>query len=149
MIEQAITKTFCSNFVAYYKAHSSHWNTTGRNFYSDHKLLNKIYEDLQGEIDTLAEIMRTLKILAPATLTEIIEDSNISDAPIYDDGDGDEFLMAVKDDLELLVSDYQMLEETAQDLQYNHVQNYAQDRVRTLEKFIWMLRSTLSGRDID
>lgn len=149
MLESAILKTFCSNFVAYYKAHSSHWNTTGRNFYSDHKLLNKIYDDLQDEIDTLAEIIRTLDILAPATLTEIVAVSNISDAPIFDDGDGDEFLMAVKADLEDLVRDYQDLEETAKDLQHNHIANYAQDRVRTLEKFIWMIRSTLVGRDID
>ena len=90
MLESAILKTFCSNYVSYYKAHSSHWNTTGRNFYSDHKLLNKIYEDLQDEIDTLAEIIRTLDILAPATLTEIVAVSNISDAPIFDDGDGDD-----------------------------------------------------------
>jgi starvation-inducible DNA-binding protein len=147
MIEQTIIKVFCSNFVAYYKAHSSHWNTTGRNFYSDHKLLNKIYEDLQDEIDTLAEIIRTLDIFAPAALTEIIADSNISDIPVFDDQDGDEYLKAVKDDLEQLVLDYQDLEQTAKDLQHNHVSNYCQDRVRTLEKFIWMIRSTLINRD--
>ena len=149
MIEQALLTAFASNFVAYYKAHSSHWNVTGRSFYNDHKFLQKIYEDLQDEIDTLAEIIRTLDILAPASLSEILVHTNVSDEPVIDDGDGDEFLKAVKDDLEQLVTDYQNLEITATDLQHNHVANYAQDRVRDLERWIWQLRSTLVGRDRD
>lgn len=146
MIEQSILTTFASNFVAYYKAHSSHWNTTGRNFYSDHKLLEAIYDDLQDEIDTLAEVIRTLEITVPNSLNELLTLSNVSDMSIIDPTDGDELLDLAQQDLERLVTDYQDLELTAKDLGHNHIANYSQDRVRDLEKWIWQLRSTRVGR---
>ena len=36
---------------------TSHWQCSGENFYSDHKLFNKLYKSLDDEIDTLAEKM--------------------------------------------------------------------------------------------
>jgi starvation-inducible DNA-binding protein len=146
MIEQELIKTFATSFVAYYKSHAAHWNTTGRNFYSDHKLLNKIYDDIFASVDDLAEIMRTLKLEVPCVLSDVIADSQVSDQPIYDDGDGDEFLQAVYDDIEILIDVFHNLESVTDTVEYSHINNYAQDRVRTLQKFCWMLRSTLDSR---
>jgi len=36
---------------------TSHWQCSGENFYSDHKLFKKLYNSLNEEIDTLAEKM--------------------------------------------------------------------------------------------
>lgn len=146
-LEKQILKTFSTTFVTYYKSHVSHWNTTGRSFFSDHKLLGKIYDDLFNSVDDLAEIIRTLSILMPTTLGDIIGDSQVLDQPIYDDGDGDEYLAVIQSDLEELVRSYQDLETVSSDLGHNHIQNYCQDRVRVLEKFIWMIRSTLATRN--
>ncbi|CAB4127611.1 Dps DNA-binding ferritin-like protein (oxidative damage protectant) [uncultured Caudovirales phage] len=144
-LETQILKTFCSQFTAYYKSHVLHWQITGPTFYSTHKLLQKIYEDLFAETDTLAEIIRTLKIDLPSTLKEIIETSEVLDTPIYDDGI--ESLQYILDDLDILVQTFQELETVSSDLGHNHIQNHCQDRVRVLEKFIWMLRSTLTNRN--
>jgi DNA-binding ferritin-like protein len=148
--EQALLTTFCSNFVAYYRTHSSHANTTGRNFFSDHELLGKIYEDLQAEIDTLGELLRTTDADMPHSLSDIIADSEVSDSAIYDDGDGIEYLMAAEEDLAKLIEIHIELEEATKDsMEYNHLANYAQDRVKTLHKYLWMVKSTLKGRDLD
>lgn len=148
MIEQELIKAFATSFVAYYKAHAAHWNVTGRNFYSDHKLLNKIYEDIFNSVDDLAEIARTLKIEVPCVLGNIIADSDVMDTPIYDDGDGDEYLQAVYDDIEILISTFHALESVTDTTEYSHINNYAQDRVRALQKFCWMLRSTIEQRQV-
>jgi len=148
MIEQELIKVFSTTFVTYYKSHAAHWNTTGRNFYSDHKLLNKIYEDIFDSVDDIAEIARTLKIEVPCVLSDIIADSLVADAPIVDDGDGDEFLQAVYDDIETLITAFHDLEEITNTTEYSHINNFAQDRVRSLQKFCWMLRSTLDNRSI-
>ena len=145
-LETQILKTFNSTFVFYYKAHAAHWNIQSRQFYSDHKLLQKIYENVFDSVDDLAEIIRTLQILMPSTLTEIIDDSEISDASIYDGGTGEEYFDTIITDLEQLVTSYQELETVTSDLGHNHICNFCQDRVRALEKFIWMIRSTLVGR---
>ena len=145
--EQALTKLFCSNFVAYYRSHASHANVVGRNFYSDHKLLQKIYEDLQSEIDTLAELLRTIDLEVPEIISEILDESDVFDTKIIDLGTGLGYLTAVYDDLETLIGSYIDLEESTKDsMDLNHLANYAQDRVRTLHKFCWMLRSTMAGR---
>jgi starvation-inducible DNA-binding protein len=144
MIEQELIKTFATSFVAYYKSHAAHWNTTGRNFYSDHKLLNKIYDDIFESVDDLAEIARTLQIEVPCVLSDVINDSLVSDQPIY--GTSEEFLQAVYDDIETLIGVFHDLESVTDSVEYSHINNYAQDRVRTLQKFCWMLRSTIQGR---
>jgi starvation-inducible DNA-binding protein len=132
--------------MAYYRAHYSHVNIQGRNFYADHKLLDKIYEDLEDEIDTIAEIIRTLDEKIPEGLSEIIALSDVSDIGVIDDGDGDEYLNGVLEDLAVLVSTYQRVEEESKDLNMNYIANYCQDRIRELEKWSWMLRSTLVSR---
>ena len=43
-LHTVIEETFAANFVAYYRSHAGHINIVGRNFYQDHKLLQKIYE---------------------------------------------------------------------------------------------------------
>ena len=42
-----LQETFAGNFVSYYRSHVAHVNIQGRNFYQDHKLLQKIYEYFQ------------------------------------------------------------------------------------------------------
>jgi starvation-inducible DNA-binding protein len=146
MIEQALLKTFCSNFVAYYKSHAAHVNVVGRNFYSDHKQLQKIYEELQAEIDVLAELLRTIKAEFPYTIMETIDGSDIPD-DLYP-GDALELLEQVYMDIETLIEVHLDLEEATDSREYNHIQNYAQDRVKALQKHCWMLRSTIDGRAV-
>ena len=147
MVEQALLKVFCSNFVAYYKSHASHVNVVGRNFVSDHELLGGIYEELQGEIDTLGELLRTVKAEMPYTISEAIEGSDIPDN-LYP-GDGLELLEQVYEDIETLIEVHLDLEDATQDSrEYNHLANYAQDRVKSLQKHCWMLRSVIHGRAV-
>ena len=48
LTQQQLQKTFCDNFLCYFRSQVAHVNVVGRNFYSDHKLLGKIYEHLQA-----------------------------------------------------------------------------------------------------
>lgn len=138
---EQLTQTFCDNFVAYTRSHIAHLNVVGRNFYSDHKLLNKIYDDLQDEIDTLGELIRAMDAFAPTSLREIAEVSHISVDEI--EGDADTLLSDVKDDLEHLKECYVELLKVSEEEDLEEIANHAQDRLLALEKFIWMLRSTL------
>ena len=149
MVEQALLKVFCSNFVAYQKSHAAHVNIVGRNFGSDHKLLEKVYEDLQAEIDTIGELLRTIQSYFPLTLTDILDGSDIADNLEPDYGDGLDYIQQVYDDLEQLIEVYLELEDVTQNERgLNHLANYAQDRVRALKKHCWMLRATLDGRAV-
>jgi starvation-inducible DNA-binding protein len=138
-----LTEVFNTNFVVYTRSHIAHLNITGRNFYSDHKLLNKIYDSLQADIDNIGEQLRTLGATAPESLGEIVDGSVVKDDMIF--GMADELLETVLTDITALTALYRELEELAEEDDEDQISNFAQDRETTLTKFAWMLRSTLEG----
>ena len=139
-IEQ-LTQVFNDNFVTYFRSHAAHVNIVGRNFYSDHQLLQTIYEDLQDQIDHIGELLRSLDSYMPCNIYDIITDSHIPHDSI--EGTSDELLSLVKDDLTHLKECYIELLMVSETDQLEEIANYAQDRLLKLEKFIWMLKSTL------
>jgi starvation-inducible DNA-binding protein len=140
-IEQLI-QVFNDNFVGYYRSHVAHVNIEGRNFYSDHKLLQKVYEDLQDQIDSLAEKIRTLGDYMPCEIQDVLNNSHISTAELW--GDSDYLIGKVCIDLEHLVMEYQELIQVSEMEGHDEIANYAQDRIMTLNRFIWMLKATES-----
>jgi len=139
--QDQLQQVFADNFVAYYRAHVAHVNIMGRNFYSDHKLLGKIYEDLSDQIDAIAELLRSLGEFMPASLEEVMGTSRISLAEIT--GSAEELLAEIKGDLEDLKADYEELIAVADADGHLEISNYAQDRVLVLAKYLWMIESTL------
>ena len=139
---EQLTQVFNNNFVAYYRSHVAHVNILGRNSYSDHKLLQKIYEDLQDQIDTIAELLRSIDDYMPCEIQDVLNQSEISTAIFEEDSDG--FLEGVKSDLELLKGTYEELMAVAEVEGHEEIANYSQDRILALAKQIWMLDATLS-----
>lgn len=139
-VEQ-LREVFSDNFVAYFRSHIAHLNITGRNFQSDHALLNTIYDDLQDQIDTIGELIRSLDEYVTDSLDDVIGGSSV--IPLAMSGASEEMLAEVKADLEQLKDCYAELIEVAEEEEHDEIANYAQDRILTLAKYIWMLRSTL------
>jgi starvation-inducible DNA-binding protein len=139
--QQQLQQVFADNFVVYYRSHTAHANIQGRNFYSDHKLLGKIYENLQDQIDTIAELLRTLEEFMPASLEEVIGTATVTPMPVV--GDADTLLEDVRTDLQQLKDAHEELIRVADEEGLLEISNYAQDRVLQLAKYIWMLDSTL------
>jgi len=139
---EQLTQVFNDNFVTYFRSHAAHVNIEGRNFRSDHKLLQGVYERRQAQIDQLGELLRTLGAYMPCSLADIIEQSHIPAEAI--EGSADELLEYVNEDLEHLKECYEELMATAEDEGHQEIANYAQDQILDLAKSIWMLNSTLS-----
>lgn len=138
---EQLTQVFNDNFTCYFRSHVAHVNITGRNFASDHKLLQKVYEDLQDQIDSIAELIRTLDGFMPNNLHEIIMDSYIPSNPM--EGSSETLISDVKDDLESLKGCYEELIQISESEGHEEIANYAQDRVLAIAKHIWMLKATL------
>jgi DNA-binding ferritin-like protein len=137
---EQLTQIFRDNFVAYYRAHVAHVNVVGRNFASDHKLLQKTYEDLQNQIDQIGELLRTLQEFMPDDITDVIEMSHIDTGQLS--GSSDFLIEKVMEDLEHLCEMHRELVIICEDTQ-PQISNYAQDRILALDKHIWMHRATL------
>ena len=138
---EQLAQIFRDNFVVYFRSHVAHVNITGRNFRSDHKLLQGVYERRQAQIDKIGEILRTMDDYMPCDLAEVIAESHIDTGELS--GDADFLLEMVRDDLEHLLGEYKELISIASDEDLEEISNYAQDQALDIEKSLWMLNSTL------
>ena len=138
---EQLPQIFRDNFVTYFRSHVAHVNITGRNFRSDHKLLQGVYERRQAEIDKIGEILRSMGEYMPCDLSEIVAESQIDTGELS--GDADFLLEMVRDDLEHLLAEFKELIEIASDEDLEEISNYAQDQALDIEKSLWMLNSTL------
>jgi|TARA_R110000868_G_scaffold364880_2_gene627759 DNA-binding ferritin-like protein len=138
---EALTQLFNDNFVAYFRSHAAHVNVTGRNFRSDHKLLEGVYTRRQDQIDTIGELLRTLQEFMPCDIYGIIDASNLPTTPI--EGTATELLTLVQSDLEHLRDCFIELEDIADEEDHEEIANYCQDQILDLNKSIWMLSVTL------
>lgn len=138
---EQLTQVFNDNFVAYFRSHVAHVNIMGRNFHSDHELLGGIYEELQGQIDTIGELLRSLDAFMPCCIQDVVVDTHLSTTPL--EGSSEFLISEVKDDLEHLKECYEELMSISEEEGYEEISNYAQERILALAKNIWMLRATL------
>jgi DNA-binding ferritin-like protein len=136
-----LTTVFATNFVVYYKSHVAHVNTVGREFYSDHKLLQKIYEDAQESIDTYAEYLRTLEAEMPDSLVDVCDSSEVSDG--LGPRTSGRYLQAVYDDTETLIEQLDELYTLAEECNQFGLSGFVQERLTAHRRFCWMLRSSL------
>ena len=139
--QEQLTQIFRDNFVTYFRSHVAHVNITGRNFRSDHKLLEGVYTRRQDQIDRIGELLRSLNEYMPCDLQEVIDLSMIDTGELS--GSSDHLLQMVMEDLEHLRDEYRDLMVIADEQGLDEIANYAQDQVLDLEKSIWMLRATL------
>ena len=138
---KALDATFSANFVCYYKSHVAHVNTKGRNFYQDHKLLKKIYEYLQEQIDPLAEKLRTCGAMMPNALSVVCETSPIEDSET--EGSSVMLLQTVLDTVLELMDCYHKLRKEADAVDYTDISNMSDDAIGKLAKYKWQLEATI------
>ena len=62
------------------KTQFAHWNITGPNFYSLHKLFEEQYQNMQAAVDEIAERIRALGAMAPASWREYRELTSLEEA---------------------------------------------------------------------
>ena len=74
-LEHALADTYRLLF----KTHAIHWNVEGPLFFSVHNLTEEQYENLFEAADDIAERIRALGQLAPATLASIVANSVVQD----------------------------------------------------------------------
>lgn len=76
---QALKKVLANEYAFALKALNFHWNVEGPDFLQYHDLFGKIYDEVYGSIDTIAERIRTLDAYAPGSFTRFQQLSDLED----------------------------------------------------------------------
>jgi starvation-inducible DNA-binding protein len=132
---------FATNFQYYTKSHGYHVNVVGPDFYQYHKLLQKVYEDAQENIDTIAEEIRTLDATVPFSANRIMELSLIEDAE-----DTPTALVMIDKlliDTEIVCEQIRVCRKLCEVNKCFGLLNFLEQRLDDHYRIQWMLRSTL------
>ena len=139
-LQLALKKVLADTFGMYFKAHAYHWNVVGPDFSQYHDFFGKLYEELFGAVDTIAEHIRAIDGMAPNNLTMLKDLSSLQDAdPSAPMDMFNDLLMANNLVLVSLMRAYQL----ADDADELGLANFIQDRIDIHQKHGWMLKATL------
>lgn len=141
MLTDNLKKSLADAFAFYLKAQFYHWNVEGPDFIQYHDFLGDLYEDVQGSVDTIAELIRTLDEYAPGTLRRIQELTSITESDVIPSGI-EMMRNLYTENLKLLVT-LMTAYKDATEAGEEGIANYLQDRIQAQEKHGWMLRSII------
>jgi starvation-inducible DNA-binding protein len=128
-------------FAMYLKAHNYHWNVEGSDFPQLHELFEKIYGELWGAVDSIAEHIRTCDSYVPGSfsrfseLTKIEDELKIPAAP--------EMVRRLLADNDTVMASLKKAYESAETAGNIGFSNFLQDRYDAHMKHGWMLRATI------
>ncbi|MFZ4105054.1 Dps family protein [Flavobacterium sp.] len=76
-----LTKTLADEVTLYTKIRKFHWNVSGDSFMELHKLFQAQYNELEENIDEIAERINKLGGKTIGTMTEFLEITSINESP--------------------------------------------------------------------
>jgi starvation-inducible DNA-binding protein len=76
---QGVEHMLADTYRLIFKTHAVHWNVEGPLFFSVHNLTEEQYNEMFKAADEIAERIRALGHLAPATLSSIVANSVVKD----------------------------------------------------------------------
>ena len=130
------------SFTFYLKAHYFHWNVEGSDFSEYHKFLGKIYKEVFGAVDVIAEHIRTLDEYAPGSYKRFQELATIDTIETVPDARA--MVKALSTDNEKVIDSIAAaITEAGKDPKHKGIENFMQDRLDIHNKHGWMLRATL------
>lgn len=141
---QALKVVLANEYAFSLKTQNFHWNVEGPDFYEYHLLFERIYDEVYGSVDTIAERIRTLGAYAPGSFKRYLELTEIEDqVEIPTPRSMVEKLVADSQIvLNSIVRCYQLAEQSG-----NHgLSNLMAERQDAHDKHLWMLTATLKQR---
>lgn len=139
----ALNKVFADAFVFYFKAHSFHWNVTGKDFSEYHAFFATVYEGVFANLDRLAEEIRSLDAKAPMNLGTLIGNASISENK--NDLDAVGMVGALASDNMKILAGLLACQKMAEAANEVGLANFLQDLFDSHKKFGWMFNSILKG----
>ena len=119
-------------------ARGAHWNVTGPEFPATHAFFGDLYAQLDAALDTLAEDLRTLDVLAPVDASDYADGWRV-------EGEATDqrtaLLNVLKADNDLLTTAIQTCYDVAEDKNECGISNRMQDRLLAHAKIGWMLKA--------
>jgi starvation-inducible DNA-binding protein len=138
-----LAQLLADSYLLYLKTQNFHWNVTGENFVSLHKLFEEQYLALAAAVDEIAERMRALHTWAPGSFSQFLKLASLEESQGH--LSADKMVRALLHDHECIAktiaSLFPMLEESNDEVTLD----LFIARKSEHDKTAWMLRSILGN----
>ncbi len=135
-----LAKTFANLVVLSMRTRNAHWNVVGPDFQSMHAFFEALYEDLEPDIDKVAERIRALGSPAPGYLRELIATATLKERPGSLEP-SDTLLKELLVDYETLVAGLRHDIRASSDADDPTTTDLLTGLLARFEKAVWMIRS--------
>lgn len=143
-VSDELAKLLADEFILYTKTRNAHWNIEGADFHTVHVFFESQYQQLEEVVDGVAERMRKIGHYAPATLTQFLqlthlteklENSNNSQGYVKELlADHESIIMFLRGNITSFAEKYQDMGSS----------DYLTALLETHEEMAWMLRAHLT-----
>ena len=128
--------------VLYRKVQNYHWNVVGKGFFTIHSKLEEFYDDLNGQIDDVAERILSIGGRPYGTLKDYLELTTIKEAENKEISIADA-VADVKKEFEAMLKLVKEVKETADSENDYGTSAMVDEYISTYEKDLWMLNAYL------
>lgn len=81
-VAEELSKLLANEYILFTKTKNAHWNVEGLDFYDKHLLFDNQANQLTATIDSVAERIRTLGLVAPASLKAFLELTSLQETAL-------------------------------------------------------------------
>ena len=141
-VATALKQALADSYAMYVKTLGVHWNVTGAGFYGIHKLTDAQYNELHEAADAIAERIRALGHVAPASFSEF-RDLSVVDVETPHKTTL-EMLQELVRDNEQVAKRMLEVSNVAEDNDDKFTEDMIIARIGAHEENAWMLRSTIA-----
>ena len=138
----ALNSTLASTADLYAQCKHAHWNVKGMDFIALHKLFDELAEEVEEQVDTIAERVTALGGTALGTIQSTVENSSLREYPTG--------TLTAEKHLEHLAHNFAILGElsrnnikASEELEDMATNDLYIDLVRMLDKSLWFIEAHL------
>lgn len=138
-LEQNLNELLSDLNVFYRKLQNYHWNVTGQDFFQAHSKLEELYNEINEQIDEVAEHILILGEEPLGTLKDYLEKTNITEAE-NKKIKSQEVFQAIQKDYKKLLEKVTEIKEKADEQKEYSTSALMDDYILDYSKIIWMLK---------
>lgn len=142
-IAEGLSRLLADSYTLYLKSHNYHWNVTGPMFQALHTMFEEHYTELATAVDDIAERIRSLGVLAPATYQEFSKLSVIKEE--LDNPNAQEMIKRLLEAHEAVAKTARSVFPATEKASDEASADLLTQRIHLHEKTAWMLRSMLEN----
>jgi len=136
-----LVKLLADEFVLYTKTRNAHWNVEGADFHAMHLFFESQYQQLDEVMDSVAERIRKIGHYAPATLTQLLKLTHLTEATA-NKNDSAGFLRELLEDHESIITFIRgNINPFANEYHDAGTSDFITALLETHEEMAWMLRA--------